>query len=181
MEHFEDVHATTKLETLLKVVRIPCDDTPCTIETFSLARLGPDDFSLEVWRDAEKCLTCFPRIWKSHNSSQNFSWKYRSLIGVTAASLGENSGEWKADYLMYTCQDKEANLPHNTYLEKLSGTTVYGDAYVFKMQREQTGENGSCIATYYDLGDDFALAAKDKGFPNQILWELLIALPKRKK
>ena len=56
------------------------------------------------------------------------------------------------------------------FLERLAGWKVYGDAYIFRMQKKS---DGSGKATYYDLGKNFVLAVEKEKYPKNILKKLL--------
>lgn len=70
---------------------------------------------------------------------------------------------------------KALGLPCNKYLKKLYDTTVYGDAYLFKLITEDQKQDGSGTAMFHDLGRDFTDAADKNGFPKEILGKLLAA------
>lgn len=117
---FNLCQTTLKSNIMLKIVRIPYDGSPSTAEAVALTEIGPGGTSLDECIEQEKWLTCFPKI----KESQAFSWKHRSLVGVTAENLGRSSGDWKADYLMYTCQDKQAGMCISPAFLPISGSSA---------------------------------------------------------
>ena len=100
--------------------------------------------------DLEKQLERIPNLF---NDEINFEGDYRKLVALSNKHLSGFGGEWKADYMMYTCSDKKAGLQPNEWLSDFSDATVYGDALVFKLKPGVLDESRS--AEYLHMTIDF--------------------------
>ena len=88
-------------------IRIPCDGSPLQETILPLKTLYPDEYS-NNYLETEKRLGRIPETWRC-DDRKSFDWLSRSLIAIYADSLGKDSGEWRADYLMYTCLNRQSS------------------------------------------------------------------------
>ena len=63
----------------------------------------------------------------------NFHYDKRQLLGLRASDIDKLGF---ANHMIYLCYDKKARLPHNKFLEKLSGVNIYGDGFWFMLHRD---------------------------------------------
>lgn len=115
---------------------------------------------------------------------KTFSWAKRSLVGLPILRLEDDA---KVEYMMYMCQDHEANLPHNEYLENLfkvcyskgrsalmAPRTIFGDAFVFMMEPKSDQFDKSQRARYIDMDKGFVDSAIDSCWAKSVLEKLLM-------
>ena len=154
-------------------IRIPCSYDR-TVPDFIL--LHPQWFyeisaHEDEWgkcNDLERRLGRIPNLY---HEDINFNANYRSLVTLSNKDLSDFGGEWKADYMMYTCSDEKAGLQRNEFLSGFSDTIVYGDALVFKLKPDVLDEARS--AEYLHMSIDFIHDAKTGYRTKQILRKLL--------
>ncbi len=178
------MEATTEL----KVLRIPLKPSkthPISITKVPLINVSSGGISEDKCTTFEKELGHIPDM-DSFNTpgTKTFSRDHRTLY-----SLKNEEGT----YMMYVCQDKNAGLPRNEYLEerfKDTGTSrrapllaplvVFGDVCIFKMKTESKTSSEPQKASYIDMDEGFAReVASEYGRPYVILHNLLILSPAR--
>ena len=128
---------------------------PYTLD-FLLVTPGTSDISIDDCKGDEELLGLIPKIWVQHE--QTFSWDRRSVTLIYAQDIEGHGGDWRESYLFYSCRDKDAGLPPNNYLKRISDELVYGDAYFFKLRMERRLEDGGVAPTYLDLNLEFVFA-----------------------
>lgn len=92
-----------------KVFRIPCDSLLPTIAEIPLVLVGPSDICIcpKDCSYSEKELSHFPDLRFLDEKTErfsNFSWEWRSLIGLPAEKA------WEPEYWMYLCEDEKAGM-----------------------------------------------------------------------
>ena len=104
---------------------------------------------------------------RSFTNKSTFNWDNRSLIGIPAENLGSSVNH---NYFMYVYYEGKAGLPHNEYLENLSGVQMFGDDYLFKVY-EDFDEDGRPI--FLDMGSVLAVDLKNGGVTKECVQKLL--------
>ena len=150
----------------LDVIRIPCDGSRFQVKSIPLIGIGHDGIRFEDCVAAEDWLKQFPDV-QSVADKSNFNWKNRSLIGIPAEDLGSSVNEM---YFMYVCYEVKTGLPHNKYLENLSGVQMFGDGYLFKVYKD-FDEDGRPI--FLDMGSVSAIDLKNGGVTKECVQKLL--------
>lgn len=182
---------------ILLVARIPCNASvhyrkarPVRLEETPLINIGPGGISENECVDLEKTLGHIPDMRK-FDDPKTFSWAKRSLVGLTIPSPLDGV---KFDYMMCMCQDQAAGLPHNEYLEGIfketmktgRGTlmaprTVFGDAFVFRMQPKSNALDKSERARYISMDTDFVESAKYESYAKDVVLAMLLIYPGKGK
>ena len=179
-----NMEATTELK-VLRISSKPSEIYPISITKVPLINVGFGGISEDKYKIFEKELGHIPDM-DSFNTpgTKTFSWDHRTLY-----SLKNKHGT----YMMYVCQDKNAGLRHNEYLEKrfkdigtspraplLPQLVVFGDVCIFKMKTESKTLDEPQKASYIDMDEGFAeKAVSEYGSPYFTLQNLLIFSPAR--
>ena len=71
---------------------------------------------------------------------------------------------------MYVCFEEKAGVPHNRYLEGLSGVEMFGESFLFKMYRDFDGD-GKPI--FRDMGAESVRELEGGGLMEGIVRKML--------
>ena len=123
------------IKSRLDVIRIPCDGPPFRITSLPLITIEKGGIDPQDCVPGEDWLVQFPNMWSLAHEPR-FNWHHRHLIGISPKKLSSAIDE---TYFMYVCYEQTAGVPHNTYLEHLSGFEMYGESFLFKI-REFDGD-----------------------------------------
>ncbi len=108
----------------LSFIRIPCNYTLLEVVTINLTKACPNKYIFDSLKEHKKWLKDNLKILKHDSDTKTFNWEYSTLVGVSADSLGKNSGVWRADYVMFTCQNQNAGkctFKHSILVRILGG------------------------------------------------------------
>ena len=92
----------------LSFIRIPCNSDRPEIKAIDLTGACPIDYIFDGLEKHKEWLKDNLNILNRDDDTKTFNWDYSTLVGVSADSLGKDSGEWRADYVMLTCQNQNA-------------------------------------------------------------------------
>ena len=160
------------IKSRLDVIRIPCDGPPFRITSLPLIAIGNGGIKPEDCVPGEEWLVQFPNMWSIANEPK-FNWHHRRLIGIPAKDLSSSVNE---TYLMYVCYEETAGVPHNKYLEQLSGFEMYGESFLFKMYTDFDGD-GKPI--FRDMGPESVKELESGGFMEAIVRKLLNSMTEK--
>ena len=172
----------------LRVLCIPCHNSPMFLMKLPLINIGPGGIKEEQCNDLEKQLLHIPNL-KSLDNPKSFRWANRKLVSLTKNDACH--GRLNGDYMMYMCLDECSKLPHNKYLQELVDLgrgpniptiafKVYGDAFVFRMESKSKEHNDRGPATYVDMESGFidsALSREPVGTWAYCLLRMLLLCP----
>ena len=157
---------TKKIKSHLDVIRIPCHGPPFHITRLPLITIGNGGMKPEDCVPGEEWLVQFPNMYSLAHEPQ-FNYRQRRLIGIPANDL---STSVKETYLMYVCYEETAGMPHNRYLEDLSGFNMFGESFLFKME-EDFGGDGKPV--FRDMGAESARELESGGLLEAVVRKLL--------
>lgn len=156
--------SSMKTSTSLKVVRIPYDASAIHLTDITLTSFDPNAIKKDVFAEE---LGHIPDMQSHSNDNLNtFGCGLHSLSSISNKDVGSPKELWYADYMMYVCLDKRADLPQNKHLRVLhylDDVTAYRDAFVFKMKPGSDGLDQSGHTEYLDMDDTFVLSAQNWG------------------
>ena len=165
----------TSVQTKIEVLRIPADRSctskaeVSTIEipegltlnpgTLESGNLSPETLKLEGQLKQVPCIMDF--------KGALFRWDHRHLVDKLFNDQ-ELSKKKRGRYFMYKCTDPGLGLPKNQTFAKLKCPCIYGDAFIFKLEKQEFSKSGR--ARYAKMG-----SARDFVEANMIILGLAIA------
>ena len=157
----------------LDVIRIPCDGPPFRINSIPLIAVGNGGMDPKDCVPGEDWLGQFPNMW-SLADEPGFNWRRRRLIAILAKDLGGLSVD--ETYLMYVCYEAAAGVPHNRYLEGLSGFEMFGESFLFKIHRDFDVDDRPI---FRDMGPDSVRELERGGFTEAVVRKLLNSMTRK--
>ena len=100
----------------------------------------------------------------------NFHYDQRQLLALRVQDVDELGS---TNHMIYLCYDEKSGLPHNKFLEKLSGVNIYGDGFWFMLCRDFDLRKGP---TFIHMLQEVIENLLRGGMPETILRRLLAIL-----
>ena len=160
------------IKSSLDVIRITCDGPPFRLTSIPLITIGKGCMDPKDCVAGEDWLVRFPNMWCIADEP-GFNWDRRHLIGIPAQELGSAVDE---TYFMYVWFEETAGVPHNRYLEGLSGFEMFGESFLFKMYRDFDGD-GKPI--FRDMGSESVRELEGGGLMEVIVRKLLNSMTQK--
>ncbi|CAD6593710.1 MAG: hypothetical protein ASARMPREDX12_007481 [Alectoria sarmentosa] len=158
-------------------IYLPCDGSRRRPTTIALTKVGHDGVGSDDCIETEKWLGSYLNL-ELIDKKMTFGWEYRQLLGTPVKELGCSVD---TVCLVYLCCDKKSKLPRNSYLKKLSGVHVYGDAFMFKVIDNSPADKLKFQHMGWDLVKDLEEGGDTKVLLKKVLDDLKRQIEQRKR
>ena len=172
------------IRSTVRLLRIPDNGKHLEIIDVPLLRIGRDATKGIGYYELERDLGHIPDLWSQY--VKVFPKLDLSLVAIPAVKLDKLDKQEnpdysrKEDYYMYKCRSRRAGPIANAFFQGVPGASVYGDAFVFKVEPDsfeierdtssfqldasgkQPVETHMELAIYVDMDDAFERSVSDR-------------------
>lgn len=93
---------------MAEAIVLPFDGSLPYIGNFFLITPGTGALSINDCNEDEELLGLVPQVWVPERWDESFSWNHRSVAVISADDIEDYEGDWRENYMLYTCRDEEA-------------------------------------------------------------------------